>query len=145
MQGSHTSTDRPLLACEIGEERVIAARGARTGGALEAHSVRRLATGVLAPGLMEANIPRREALGDVLRSALNDVAGKNRHVIAILPDTAVRVILLDFDSLPDDVNEAMNMIRFRVRKTVPFNVDDSAVSFDVQPNGRAWRVIAALT
>ena len=144
MQGSHTSTDRPLLACEISEDRVIAARVAGSGGALEAHTSRRLATGTLATGLTDKNIERQQALGEALQSALGDVAGKNRDVIAILPDASIRVVLLDFDSLPDDKDEARSIIRFRVRKTVPFNVDEAAVSYDIQPNGGSWRVIASL-
>jgi len=144
MQGSHTSTDRPLLACEISEDRVIAARSNSSGSALEAHSSRRLATGTLAAGLTDANVERQPALCDALQSVLGDVAGKYKDVIAILPDASVRVVLLDFDSLPDDHEEAKSIIRFRVRKTVPFNVDDALLSYDLQPNGNACRVIAAL-
>jgi len=144
MQGSHTSTDRPLLACEISEDRVIAARANGSGNALEAHTSRRLATGTLTAGLTKTNIERHQALLDALQSALRDVAGKHKDVVAILPDASIRVVLLDFDSLPDDPEEAKSIIRFRVRKTVPFNVDDALLSYNMQPNGNAWRVIAAL-
>jgi len=144
MQGSHTSSDKPQLLCEIGADRVIAARAARVGGGLEAHTSKRLATGSIQPGLSHPNIQRSDVLRDTLSAALGEVSGKSRDVTVILPDASVRVLLLDFESLPEDVEEALNVIRFRVRKSIPFNADNAAVSYDVQRNGNSWNVITAL-
>jgi len=41
------------------------------------------------------------------------------------------VLLLDFDSLPEKTSEALPIIRFRLRKLLPFEVDDAAVSYQV--------------
>ena len=49
----------------------------------------------------------------------------------MVPDAAVRVLMLDFDSLPAKVQEAMPIVRFRLRKLMPFEVDDAAVSYQV--------------
>ena len=39
--------------------------------------------------------------------------------------------MLDFDSLPDNAQEALPIVRFRLRKLTPFEVDDAAVSYQV--------------
>jgi type IV pilus assembly protein PilM len=64
-------------------------------------------------------------------------------VVAILPDAAVRVLLLDFETLPDNNDEAAAIIRFRLKKSLPFDVEHSALSFDrVRTNGTLRAVVA---
>jgi type IV pilus assembly protein PilM len=134
----------PKIACEIGVDRVVAGRAA-AGGALDQHSVRRLPSGALAPGLNSPNILQSEALRDSISGALSAVGGSTRDVIAILPDAAVRVLLVDFDSLPDNPAEAGSIIRFRVKKSLPFDVDQAALSFHAQRATAQVRVVAALS
>jgi type IV pilus assembly protein PilM len=70
-------------------------------------------------------------------------AGRNRHVTLVLPDAAVRVLLLDFDTLPNNIDEAKAIIRFRLKKTLPFDVEHSAISFDrIQSNGMVRAIVA---
>ena len=59
--------------------------------------------------------------------------GKRRTAALILPDHSARVQVLDFDSFPTDPEEQRALIRFRVRKSVPFDVESAAVSYCVQP------------
>ena len=51
----------------------------------------------------------------------------------ILPDYAARVSLLDFDSFPSSPEEQLPLVRFRVKKTIPFDIDSAAVSYWAQP------------
>ena len=48
-----------------------------------------------------------------------------------MPDAAVRVLLLDFDTLPSKRLEILSILRFRLRKLVPFEVDDAVISYQV--------------
>jgi type IV pilus assembly protein PilM len=65
-------------------------------------------------------------------------------VIAVLPDAAVRVMLLEFDSLPEKREEVEAIIRFRVKKSLPFDVDHAALSFQRNGGNGTVKVIAAL-
>ena len=49
----------------------------------------------------------------------------------MVPDAAVRVLLLDFDALPAKPAEALPVVRFRLKKLLPFDADDAAVSYQV--------------
>src|SRR5215475_10782949 len=91
---------RPRLACEITSEGVIAARASEKSPRLEVFTGRRLNEGVIAPGLTAPNVLNPEALRSALNGALGAVSGKSRDVIIVLPDVAIRVVLLDFDALP---------------------------------------------
>jgi type IV pilus assembly protein PilM len=58
----------------------------------------------------------------------------------------VRVLLLDFDELPDKPAEAMPILRFRLRKLVAFDVEDAAVSCQiVSRNATSVRTVIAIT
>src|ERR1700678_3396878 len=54
----------------------------------------------------------------------------------VVPDAAVRVLLLDFDTLPAKPAEALPVVRFRLKKLLPFDADDAAVSYQVMASSR---------
>ncbi len=141
---SSSTSPRPRLACEITADRVIAARASDRGEIVEAYSARTLAAGALSPSLSGANVAQPEALRQAIGSALEAVGGRGRDLIAVLPDAAVRIALLDFDTLPQREQEAAGIIRFRLRKSLPFDVDRAALSYHVRRDGGAVRVIAAV-
>ncbi len=136
---------RPRLACEITAERVVAARAGERGKTLEAAAVRQLPEGALTPGLTQANIGAREAVVSALRDSLSSVAGRSGDLCLVIPDAATRIMLLDFEVLPDKPQEADAVVRFRLKKSLPFDVDQSSVSFDRQGTSNPVRVVAAVT
>lgn len=136
---------RPRLACEITPDGVIAARASEKQPRLEVFTARRLKGGALAPGLNGPNVVDAEALRTALSGALGAVAGKSRDVIVVLPDLAIRVVLLDFEALPAKSDEADPVIRFRLKKSLPFDVDQAALSYDVVRANGNIRVVAAVS
>jgi type IV pilus assembly protein PilM len=144
MTGKQHRNDRPTLACEIGADRVIAARATKNASSLEMYTSRRLATGAVSPSLASPNVLQGEALRQAITSALGTVASNTKDVIAVLPDAAVRVMLLEFDSLPEKHEEVEAIIRFRVKKSLPFDVDHAALSYQRNGGNGTVKVIAAL-
>ncbi len=132
MAGNGSYAARPRMACEISASRVIAARASDDGSSLEAHTSRPLSAGSVAPGLSASNVNDREALRQAVRSALEVVVRRSKDVIVVLPDAAVRVVLLDFESFPEKESDAAALVRFRLRKTLPFDVEQAAVSYHLQ-------------
>src|ERR1039458_8336289 len=101
MTSSSKHDRRPTLACEIAADRVLAGRAADKGRMVETAATRELAPGTVVPDLMEANLRDGKAIRQAIESALGSVGARSRDVIAILPDTSVRVVLLDFETLPE--------------------------------------------
>lgn len=137
-------TGRPKLACEIAQDRVIAARAADSGQVLELCSTSELSPGCVVPDLTEANLRERSAVVAALKETLGNLGARSRDVVAVLPDAAVRVVLLDFETLPDKREEAESVVRFRLRKSLPFDVDKARVSYHAQTANAATRVVAAV-
>jgi type IV pilus assembly protein PilM len=142
--GSTKFGARPPLACEIAADRVLAGRSADAGRMVEMCSAQELAPGTVVPDLMESNLRDGTAIRHAIETALGGISGRSRDVIAILPDTAVRVVLLDFETLPAKPEEAEAVVRFRLKKSLPFNLDDARVSYHAQTGGTGLRAIAAV-
>jgi type IV pilus assembly protein PilM len=123
---------RPPAAVELSPEGVLAAALPGSGGA-PVYAFVPLSAGALVPGIGEPNIRAAETVSAAIRSALNQVSPRTRAVTLVMPDTAVRVFMLDFDSLPGRAAEAVPVLRFRLRKMVPFDVEHAGVSY------RCWR------
>ncbi len=136
---------RPRVACEISAERVVAARASDDGANLEAATVAKLPPGLLTPGLQQSNIGDRAKLEPALRESLAAVAGRSRDICLVIPDASTRVMLLDFETFPDKPADADAVVRFRLKKSLPFDVDQSSVSFNRQGTGNPVRVVAAVT
>jgi type IV pilus assembly protein PilM len=136
---------RPKVACEISAERVVAARAGEAAGTLEAAVSASLPEGSLTPGLQQTNVTARPELLPALRAALAAVSGRGHDVCLVIPDATTRVMLLDFESLPEKPQEANAVVRFRLKKSLPFDVEQAAVSFDRQGRANPVRVVAAVT
>jgi type IV pilus assembly protein PilM len=139
------SNGRPRLACEITVDRVIAARVNAGHNALEVYATRKLPAGSIMPGLGGSNIVHPDAVRQAVGAAFESVSASLRDVTLIIPDPAVRVLLLDFDDLPAAHDEAAAVIRFRARKSVPFDVDAASLSFQADRARRPVRAIAAFS
>jgi type IV pilus assembly protein PilM len=135
---------RPTLACEIAPDRVIAARASESGQVLDLCSTSELAPGCVVPDLTENNLRERKSVVNALREALESVGGRGHDLVAVLPDAAVRVVLLDFETLPTKPEEAESVVRFRLRKSLPFDVDKAKVSYQAQTSPAGMRVVAAV-
>ena len=140
---------RPRVAIEIRPESVIAARAESDAADAQLTAIARapLPEAAVAPGLKPGNLADRPAVLAALRKTLDAVADKTRgrQVTLILPDAAVRVIFLDFDSLPGKAAEAMPLVRFRLKKLIPFDTDpdSAAVSYQVMSSAKGnLRVLA---
>lgn len=144
MAGSKQSAARPRLACEISASRVIAAR-AGDNGTLDVFTIRQLSQGTVVPSLNAGNIQNASALRSVLSSALTALSGNAHDVIVVLPDAAVRVLLLEFDDLPAKAQDRDSVIRFRLKKSLPFDVEQAALSCDVRRSNGTVQVVAAVS
>lgn len=141
---SGSNSAKPRLACEIAADRVLVGRLADDRRSLEACASRELTPGSVVPDLVEGNLRKREVVREALETALEDVAARSHDVIAIVPDAAVRVVLLEFDTLPSDSEEAASVVRFRMKKSLPFDVEKARVSYHTQKTSDGVRVVAAV-
>ena len=132
----------PVLAFELTESGVSVARlGARVELDFEA-----LKPGVISVSPLRDNILNGEELAAAVRGlAPANGSRKRRDVALILPDYCARISVLDFDQFPSDPKDQQSLVRFRLKKSVPFDVESAALSYWVQPHsGKRLDVVAVI-
>lgn len=140
--GSQTG-GRPPAAVEISPEGVLAA--ALSGAGEAAFAFEALPAGALLPGIGEPNLRAPELIANAIRNVLSQVSPRTRSITLVIPDTVVRVFVLDFDSLPGKPSEAFPVLRFRLRKMVPFDVEHAGLSYQILVENKTnCRVLTAL-
>lgn len=140
---SNAKVARPAVAIEIAAERVVAARASQDRSAVELYAARPLAPGALLPHLQEQNIHDPSALAQALAAVLESVGPRGRDVVLVIPDAAARVMLMEFDTFPEREEDALSLLRFRLKKLLPFDADRATISYQASRNG-AVRVVTAV-
>jgi type IV pilus assembly protein PilM len=135
---------RPPSAVDLTPDGVLAA-ALPSQGNTPVYAFVALPPGALACGIEGANLRQPEVVAAAIRTALDEVSPRKRAITLVLPDSLVRVFVLDFDSLPAKPAEAIPVLRFRLRKMVPFDVEHAGISYQVLSQDRdQTRVLAAI-
>ncbi|MGA2276672.1 MAG: hypothetical protein ABSG00_03635 [Terracidiphilus sp.] len=135
---------RPPAAVELSPQGVLAA-ATPAAGQPPVYAFQPLPDGALVPSIVDPNLRAPEVVANAIRTALGQVAPRSRSLTLVLPDILVRVFVLDFDSFPAKPAEAIPILRFRLRKMVPFDVEHAGVSYQALIESKTeCRVLAAV-
>jgi Tfp pilus assembly PilM family ATPase len=88
-----------------------------------------LAPGLITPALAAPNIPDVPAVGRAIADVLSQLGGRTRRAALVLPDTAVKVSLVRFETVPDRYQDLVELVRWQIKKSAPFPLEQAVVSF----------------
>ncbi|MCU1236302.1 MAG: hypothetical protein JWP63_4269 [Candidatus Solibacter sp.] len=130
----------PAMAFEISEAGIAAAR-IGTRAELEFLPLK---PGTLTVSPLKENVLDPDEFMMAVRSlAGTQAARRKKDVALILPDFSARISVLDFDQFPKDAKEQASLIRFRLKRSVPFDVESAALSYWAQ-SGEKGKVDAVV-
>lgn len=102
-----------------------------------------LPQGVITPSPVKGNVQEPAILAEAVRKLIPPAAARGRrNATLILPDNCVRIAVLDFDTLPPKEEERRPLIKFRLRKSVPFDIDEAALSYFSQAEKKVLAVVS---
>ncbi len=134
----------PPLALEISQDRVAAARWTRAGG-LDSFAIESLPAGALMPSAVESNIVDPIAVKGAIAGVMSQLGAKDEDVALLVPDPVIRVFVQHFDQFPRSPQEAEPMLRWKLKKSVPFEADETVISYMRQaPREDGVDVVTAL-
>jgi Tfp pilus assembly PilM family ATPase len=124
----------PAVAVEVRPRAVAAVRLTRDRRGLGAAACVELPAGVLAASLTRSNVVEPISLRAAVRTALERAGALGAGPASlVLPDPAVRVALVPSEGLKGHGREADEMVRFRLHKSLPFDVRTARI---------AWRLLS---
>ena len=135
----------PNMVVEIAPTHVAAARWGRSLAHLTAFGAERLLDGAVVPSATQPNIANREAVRSAMHSVLLRVPKQGPDVALLLPDPSIRVFILPFDTFPRRADDALPLLRWRLKKILPFDAEEAVISWMRQPSrGEKIEIVASV-
>ena len=124
----------PDAAIEISAEAVsVATLGSRA--VVQGYASAPLRPGAVVPSLTGHNIVDRAAVVEAMRGVCDRAGTRPRRVALVIPDLSVRVSIVRFDVVPSKAEDLEQLIRWQVKKSSPFPIDDARVSYTTGQRG----------
>ena len=134
---SWLASSAPDAAIEIAPDVVsVAVLGSRGAAAtVQAYGAAPVPAGAIVPGLTGPNIIDAAAVTAALRAACAQAGQRPRRAAVALPDLVARVALVRFEQLPARREDLDQLIRWQVKKSLPFPVEEACITHS--PGARA--------
>ena len=125
----------------------VAVLGGRSSNpVVQGYAVEPLPPGAVTPSLTSTNIADPDAVARALDSACQSLGLKPKRVALVIPDVAAKVSLVRFDQTPTRRDDLNQLIRWQVKKSTPFPVDDACLTYTAgahQASGGEFVVVVA--
>jgi len=115
---------------------------------LERVSYRPLDPGTIRLSLREPNIIDPQAFTSRLKDAHNTLLYRGTRLSLTLPDAAGRILLLDVEGRFKSRSEGLDIIRWKLKKSMPFDIADSHLDYQmlrVRENGDMALLVALVS
>lgn len=141
---------RTSTGVEISPGRVTCAL---IGGAVTSPRINKVAFAPLPPNALRVSIREQNVLDpegfiNSVRSAHNLLLSRNSKVSVTLPDSVGRVMLLDLEGRFKSRAEALDLIRWKLKKNIPFDLADTHLDYQqltVRENGDLALLVALVS
>ncbi|MGH9709383.1 MAG: type IV pilus biogenesis protein PilM, partial [Candidatus Acidiferrales bacterium] len=129
----------PATVLEIAATHVAAARWGRGVTHLSAFAAETLPDGAIVPSATQQNVLNQDAVRSAIHSVLCRVPAQGQDVALLVPDTVIRVFILPFDTFPRRADEARPLLRWRLKKSLPFDAEEAVISW-MRQAGREGKI-----
>ena len=125
------TTPGPAVAVSIvpGLVTAVQIESGRKGPTVRGHARLPLPEGAVTPAVQAANLADAPAVAAALDGVLDQLPRRPRRIALLLPDGVARVSMVRFASVPSRATDLDAMIRWQVRKAVPFDVDEAQLDW----------------
>ncbi|HKY31444.1 MAG TPA: hypothetical protein VJV23_02825 [Candidatus Polarisedimenticolia bacterium] len=139
----------PPVAMDMGIGHIALARLARDKQkkwTLTSHDQLEVPADVTESDVFRIRIKSPERFRAMVAGALQKEGVKTDRISLVVPDHLARVALLPFEELPRTRREVLELVRWKMKKAVPFKVEEAAVDYEVLPGeaGRGHTILAVL-
>ncbi|HEX5413722.1 MAG TPA: hypothetical protein VFZ27_17905 [Terriglobia bacterium] len=123
----------PATVFEFQPEYLLGARIFRSFRRVASVAVGALDAGALTPHLGRPNVAKLDEVARKARGVASALGTERGPFGLLLPDAAVRVSILEFQTLPADHKEQASLVRWKMKPLLPFPLEEARISFEVAP------------
>jgi type IV pilus assembly protein PilM len=138
----------PPVAMDMDTTHLVLARLAKDKlrrWTLTSYDVSELPPDLLDSEVFRVRIKSVERFKALVAGSMQKEGVKTEKVSLVLPDHLARVSLLPFEELPRSRRDVVEMVRWKMKKAVPFKVEEATVDYQVMPGPeKGYTVLAVL-
>ena len=108
---------------------VVGFTGLASQPSLSVQEMKPLEIGTVVPGVMSSNITDPKAVASAIKQLITKYKNPPKRIAMVLPDAVARVTLLTFDTVPEREKDLTQLIKLKMQRSAPFNLDDAQLSY----------------
>lgn len=122
---------KPAVGLEIAHNgiKAVLLSGRRAMPVLDRFVMTSFHSETIKPSMRELNILNPELFITTVRESVNSLLTKQSRISVSLPDQSGRVLLLDLETPFKTKEEGKDLIRWKLKKTFPFPIQDAQIDF----------------
>jgi hypothetical protein len=121
----------PTFALDLEPGFVAGARLNLSKRQVQSVGVRELPAGALAPSANKTNLTDSAVIRRTITEVCERVGNAGGRLGLLIPDVAVRVALMQFETLPGDRREAETLVRWKMREYLPYAPEEARLTYQV--------------
>jgi len=121
----------PLWACEFTSRHLIVAGVSSSRKKITAKGISTLAPHTVTGSLLDTNITDNGSVFEFLKSLVRETGVKGSEIGVVIPDDSARISFISTETLPGSEEERTAFIRWKLKKTVPFDIDSAQIAYNV--------------
>ena len=138
----------PEIALEMDSREMVLVRlkrKSRGKPTLEAHEVRPMPEPKEPLSMFRPALAPTSEISAVIRDMLTRTGTKPGKISLVIPDNVAKISLINLPERPPTRKKLEEILPFKLRRSVPFRMDDAVISYQVFPaEGKAVNVLVAL-
>jgi len=122
---------RPLWACEFTPRHLIVAGVNSSRKRIAAKGISTLSDHAVNGSLLEKNIIDHGRVFEFLKELMGETGFRGHEIGVVIPDDSARISFITTETLPGSEEERAAFIRWKLKKTVPFEIETAQVAYNI--------------
>ncbi len=121
----------PLWSCELTSKHIIVGGVTNRRSQIAGKMMAELPDGTVTSSHSEPNIRNLDAARSAARDVLQHSGFRGSEIALVVPDDTARIAFVTAENLSKNHEDQKTFIRWKLKKTVPFDVDTAQVSYRI--------------
>ena len=131
----------PLFAAELSKKNLVMVSMKKEKGNwnLAGYSIKEIPDDALGGSIFHPEIKEKETIMNAIKESCFKIGFRSAKISLIIPDNIVRVSLMSFQEVPSSRKQLIDMIIWKMKKSIPYKIEETMISYQILKNGDSSR------